>query len=207
MADYKLYIILTRTNTAVSRAIRIAMGDQYTHAAISLNEDLNPMYSFARRGTYNPFIGRFKHEDINNGLYRLQKELPGLVMELEVTKEQYYKAKNIINGFSINSELYKYNYMGLITCFFNIGASCDYRFVCSEFVYYILNEIGLVDFNVSRNLVRPQSLLKLKGEIIFEGNLKDSKYSSANYKEESFRVLPKEFSPLEVLKSIYRFRF
>ena len=60
MEKRHLYIVLTRTNTVMSNLIQILKNDEYTHAAISLDKELNHMYSFGRRNTYNPFVGRFK---------------------------------------------------------------------------------------------------------------------------------------------------
>ncbi|NLL30406.1 MAG: hypothetical protein GX258_05050, partial [Clostridiales bacterium] len=76
MGKYNLYIVLTRTNTVISNLIHIVTNDQYTHAAISLDKELNNMYSFARRNTYNPFVGRFRREDINEGVYKFNENLP-----------------------------------------------------------------------------------------------------------------------------------
>lgn len=71
--------------------------------------------------------------------------------------------------------------MGLLHGLFNIEAYEDYRFLCSEFVYYILKESGIVDLKVPRNLVRPQSLLALESNIVFKGNLKDFKQQDCYY--------------------------
>ena len=65
MGNQYLYIVLTRTNTVTSRLIHIIKHDKYTHAAISLDKNLKSMYSFARKHTFNPFIGGFKKENIN----------------------------------------------------------------------------------------------------------------------------------------------
>lgn len=174
-----LYIVLTRTNTAISRLIRLVTSDDYTHAAISFDRDLEQMYSFGRRNTYNPFIGRFKHEDLNEGIYKISKRLPGVVLEIEIPKEQYEQAKSLLNDFIENSHLYKYNYRGLIYSMLNRPAQYDHRFLCSEFVYYILKECGITDFHVSGNLVRPQSFLNLDGRIIYKGDLKELGKSSS----------------------------
>lgn len=168
-----LYIVLTRTNTVISKLIGILKNDEYTHAAISLDKGLNHMYSFGRRNTYNPFIGRFKKEDINEGLYKLCNDLPGLIIEIEVSKQQYEKAEILLKSFISNSDIYKYNYKGLVHSLLNKEVCNDNRFLCSEFVYYILNESGVVDFKMSRNLVRPQNLLNIEGNIIYKGNLKE----------------------------------
>lgn len=172
MKRYYIYIVLTRTNTVISRIIHFIKKDKYTHASISLDKELNQMYSFGRKWTYNPFIGRFRKEDINEGVYKLCNTLPGAVIEIEVTKQQYEKAQELIEHFNANTHRYKYNYRGLLDCMRNKSYFSNDRFLCSEFVYYILNESGIADFNISRNLVRPQSLLSIDGKVIYEGDLK-----------------------------------
>ena len=164
----------------MSNMIRIFKNDEYTHAAISLDKELNHMYSFGRRNTYNPFIGRFRKEEINEGVYKLCNILPGAIIEVEVSKEQYEKAKVTLAHFISNSHLYKYNYKGLMHSLLNKPVCSNYRFLCSEFVYHILKESGIADLKISRNLVRPQSLLKIEGRIIYKGNLKEIKLPQNN---------------------------
>ena len=161
-----LYIVLTRPNT---------------HASISLNKGLDEMYSFARKYTYNAFIGIFKCENINKGLYKVHKVLPGLIMEVEVSKEQYEKVQEILESFIANSHRYKYNYKGLLYSAFNKEACNDYRFMCSEFVYHLLKESQIADFKIARNLVRPQSLLNIRNRVIFKGNLKELESLDTNW--------------------------
>lgn len=188
MERYHLYVVLTRTNTIVSRLIQLIKDDEFTHAAISLDKELNYMYSFSRKHTYNPFIGVFRKEEINKGLYKLQRSLHGTIIEIEVSRQQYNAAKGLLSHFIDNSNLYKYNYKGLLDGVLNKESCYDYRFLCSEFVYYILKESGIVDFNISRNLVRPQNFLNLDGDIIYRGNLKDLKYQNKNYDSREIEV-------------------
>ncbi|MFB5066107.1 MAG: hypothetical protein ACE3NC_02825 [Candidatus Wallacebacter cryptica] len=173
---YFLYVVFTRTATTISRLIHHVKNDKYTHASLALDRELNYMYSFGRKYARNPFIARFKHEHLEKGLFKIQKTLPGAVMELEVTKEQYYKAKSIIDKFVANREIYKYNYLGLVHCLLQNEVSYENRFLCSEFVYYVLNDSGILHLNIARNLVRPmdlyESLQKRNGRIIYEGDLK-----------------------------------
>lgn len=172
MKKYYLYIVLTRTNTAISKLIHIIKKDEYTHAAISLDKELDQMYSFGRRKTYNPFVGIFRKENIHEGVYKHCNTLPGAVIEIEVSKQQYEKAQELIAHFNANPHRYKYNYRGLVDSLLNKAAYSDNRFLCSEFVYYIIKESGIADFNIARNLVRPQDLLSIDGTVIYEGNLK-----------------------------------
>ena len=112
MERFSLYIVLTRTSTIVSRLIGFSTGDYYTHAAISLDKELKNMYSFARKYSYNPFIGRFKKENINLGAYRFGESLPGIIIELKTTKEQYEKVLSLLEEFILQPDRYKYNYKG-----------------------------------------------------------------------------------------------
>lgn len=185
-----LYIILVRTNTVISRLIQFAKRDEYTHAAISLDERLGCMYSFGRKYAYFPFIGRFKREQMDRGLYGLQKSLPGIVMEVEVSEKQYNKVKNLLDSFVLNDSYYKYNYLGLVYGLFNMAACCDNRFTCSEFVYYILHQSGITDLKTPGNLVRPQNLLNIRSKVVFEGNLKDFE-PQANYLDSNNTVTGK----------------
>lgn len=180
MKKFHLYIVVTRTNTVLSRLIQLVKNDEYTHAAIALDMGLDSMYSFGRRHTYNPFVGRFKLETFGKGAYKFCKIVPGVIMEVEVSEDQYERVIALLEHFISNKGFYKYNYKGLLYGLFNKEAYCDDRFLCSEFVYYLLNESGIVDFRISRNLVRPQNLLHLKSKIIYEGDLKDVKFTN-NY--------------------------
>ncbi len=173
MKKYYLYVVLTRTNTVVSKLIHFVSKDDYTHAVLALDKDLTYMYSFSRRYTHNPFIGRVRRENFSEGVYNFQKVLPGVVIELEVSKEQYDTAISLLNNFIKSPNIYKYNYKGLLNSWLSRERCYENRFLCSEFVYYILNASGIADFNISRNLVKPQNLLNLNGKVIFKGDLKE----------------------------------
>ncbi len=177
MEREKVYIVLTRTNTVISRLIHTIKNDNYTHAAISLDENLEQMYSFGRKFTFNPFIGVFRKEEIDKGAYRVSPTVPSVIIEIQVSKEQYEKVKEILECFIANSSHYKYNYIGLLHNLLQKSVCYENKFLCSEFVYYILNESGIVDFNKSRNLVRPENFLNVEGKIIFEGDLKTIEFT------------------------------
>ena len=128
MEKYYLYIVLTRTNTLISKLLQLLKKDEYTHAAISLNLELDCMYSFGRKFTYYPFVGRFKKEEVNKGLNRLHKNLPGVILEIEVSKQQYKRVNDLLEIFVSNSTQYKYNYTGLLYGIFNKTACYEDRF-------------------------------------------------------------------------------
>lgn len=172
MEKYCVYVVLTRTGTIISKLIHFIKNDEYTHASISLDKELNQMYSFGRKYVNIPFIGTFNKEEIDKGLYGFYKTVPCIILEIEVTKEQYENVSELISHFVTNKDRYKYNYMGLFYNLFNKSSGDGDRFLCSEFVYHVLKETDIADLDISRCLVRPQNLLDIKSRVVYQGNLK-----------------------------------
>ena len=173
MKEEKLYIVLIRGNTVLSKLIRWTTQAEYTHAAISLDKDLNYMYSFSRRYTNNPFFGCFRNENFDEGVYANFCKIPGSIFELTVTKDEYNHVSSIIADFLVNQHLYKYNYLGLVSNLAKINISRHNRFFCSEFVYHVLHKCGICDFGLPRSFVRPENLAQMiDGRIIYEGDLR-----------------------------------
>ncbi len=172
MSNHSIYIVLTRTNTVISKMIRFFTRDHYTHAAISLDKELNRMYSFGRKRIYNPFIGGFNREQLDQGIYRLCETLPGVIIRVDVTEEQYQRAELLLEHFMDNKDVLKYNYKGLVYNLFEQEVYCENRFLCSEFVYYIIKESGITDLHKPANLIRPQNLLDVNGDVVYAGDLK-----------------------------------
>ncbi|MGL4873349.1 MAG: hypothetical protein ACRC30_01695 [Clostridium sp.] len=188
MKKYHIYIILTRTNSGLSNLIKLFTGAMYTHAAISLDKNLDEMYGFSRKYTYNPFIGVLKKEDVTEGLYKHQKKLLGKVIELEVSKEEYRRFIVLFQEYIDNRHRYKYNTKGLFYGLINKEKNIEDRFLCSEFVYHILKESGILNWDKPPNLIRPQDLVNLKGNNLYEGDLKERRmeYLGGNIKEKKY---------------------
>lgn len=171
MSSKKIYVVLTRSTTVLSQLIHYFKGDEYTHAALAFDRELNYMFSFGRRRPGNPFVGCFKRERLNEGVYKNASALPGVIIEIPVSPSQYGHISGQIETFLLNSHLYSYNYLGLAGNLFNRTHQDSRHFFCSEFVYHVLNRGGVCDLKMPRGRVHPQDLMKLGGEIIFKGNL------------------------------------
>lgn len=130
------------------------------------------MYSFGRKYPLLPFIGRFKRERIDKGVYKFHRTLPGIVLRVEMPDEKYKKVRSLLNQFILKEDILKYNYLGLVYGLFNMVIHLEGRFTCSEFVYYVLNQSGVVELEVPRNLVRPQTLLDIESRVVYKGDLK-----------------------------------
>lgn len=167
-----VYVVLSRSRTVLSRTIALATRDEFTHASLALDPGLELMFSFGRRRPGNPFIGCFRRERFDDGLYRGMDEVPGAVLEIPVTPEQHEAVCTRISEFLLDSHAYSYNASGLVNVLIGRGTQDDTRFFCSEFVYHVLQGAGVCDLGVERWQVRPQMLTELPGEVVFRGDLK-----------------------------------
>lgn len=170
----KVYIILTYTGTILSRIIRIFTGAKYAHVSISLDKELNRMYSFGRLNPYNSFIGGFVHENINWGTFKRFKNTKSIIYSIDVTQEQYEKMEELIEYFTKNKKQFHFNVLGTFLAGFKIKYKRKNKFYCSEFVKYILDESG-VKTNLD-NIVKPINFQNLNDkDFIYEGLLREYK--------------------------------
>ncbi|OLT54455.1 hypothetical protein [Cellulosimicrobium sp. CUA-896] len=133
-----VYVVLSRSRTVLSRTIALATRDEFTHASLALDPGLELMFSFGRRRAGNPFVGCFRRERFDDGLYRGMDTVPGVVVEIPVTLEQHEAVCTRISEFLLDSHAYSYNASGLVNVLIGRGSPDDTRFFCSEFVYHVL---------------------------------------------------------------------
>ena len=62
----KIYIFLTKSDTWVSHLISLVTNDTYTHASISFEPNLQPMYSFSRKFVSLPLPAGLRAEPLKN---------------------------------------------------------------------------------------------------------------------------------------------
>ena len=157
----KIYIVLTHTGTMLSRTIKIFTGNRYTHASISLDKNMEEMYSFGRLNPYNPFIGGFVREGINIGTFKRFKNTKTEIYSLEIAEEEYKKIEEIILKFVENKKVYKFNFIGLILAGFNKKYKRGNKYYCSQFVREIIEQSQIRIDNIS-NVMKPEDFRKLK---------------------------------------------
>ena len=175
MESKKLYIVISQTGSIVSKFIRIVTRDRYNHVSVTLDKELNTMYSFGRVHTYNPFIGGFVKESVNNGSFkRFIRNTVAVIMELEVTPEQHKAvACDLANMYTHRTE-YHYNYKGLFLAMFGKVRHKIHTFYCSEFLQKLLERHGIIEPKNERSVIKPMDFLAIPdGKILFEGRLRD----------------------------------
>lgn len=174
-ADTKhIYVLLSRTHTTPARLIRLFTKEPYSHASIALDLELVHLYSFARKHIHNPFDCGFIEEDIESGIFGLDKNIYCSVYEIPVTEEQYQIIQDEINLFKKNKDIYQYNYTGLVGVMLGKNVTDGKHFFCSQFVSHIIYKSGIHLFSKSNGLIRPYDFhIRLKHQRIYKGRLAD----------------------------------
>ena len=159
----KIYILISKTQTK----------EPYAHASIALDLELREMYSFARKGIYNPFNCGFILEDINNGIFGRDIDTRCIVLELPITESQYRRVVDELAKFKANSDKYRYNYWGLYGVIRNKAIEREYNYFCSQFVASVLKRSGIQVLDKEPGLVRPDDFRKCGAfKVIYKGLLR-----------------------------------
>ena len=169
----KIYIILTYTGTILSKIVKIYTRKEYSHVSISLDQDLNKMYSFGRLNPYNPFIGGFVHEGIDRGTFKRFKKTKTKIYSLEIEEEKYKKLEEIIENIQEKKNLYRFNLIGLLAVTLNVRIKREKCFYCAEFVKYVLEESDVTSLP---EVIKPNDFEQVEGlDVVYKGILKEYK--------------------------------
>ena len=158
----KIYIILMHTNTLPAKLIRIFTRYKYSHVGISLDRSCDTIYSFGRKTLHNFMNSGFCIEYKNGEFFKLFNKTTCKIFEIEVTNDQYQKTMDILSDMTSHSDLYKYDFWGLIPRYFGIPFTCKNRYVCSYFVAYVLEQAGICHFDKETCLMFPKDFANLK---------------------------------------------
>ena len=167
-----IYLVMSQTGSVLSKTIKLISKKNYNHISISLNENLNYMYSFGRKKPYNPFIGRFVVESPDMGTFLRFKNTRCRVIKLDVTDLQYEMLCSNIYDMIENKDSYKYNILGLFLAAFNIHVSFNNKFYCSEFVKYIMDKSN-IDVSILPDITHPTDFMNLDNSVLYEGLLRN----------------------------------
>lgn len=175
----QIYIVLTHTGTALSTIIKYYTKDEFSHVSISLDEELEEMYSFGRLNPYNPFWGGFVHESIKNGTFKRFKNTRTEIYSLNIEDEQYNRLVKIINHFKMNTQKYSFNILGLACVSIKRKIRRKNNFYCAEFVKHVLKPVGITSVAELPEIIKPEDFKKIEGlQLEYKGLLK--KYIKRN---------------------------
>ena len=169
-----IYIVLLRSNTFLSRAIRMATFSPFTHVSISFSESLHPLYSFGRKNKHHLLPAGLVTEDINTSF--LGNDLPCAVYKLQVSNSVFEQVKQEVDRMMADIESYQYNIFGLILCRLGVPYHRDTHYFCSQFVSEVLHRSNAIQLSKPSSLMQPSDFIDLPElTCIFEGYLNSLK--------------------------------
>lgn len=167
-----IYILLTKSDTCVSKLINLLTHDRYTHASISFEEDLQPLYSFSRKFVYSPLPAGLRSEPLTRGFYKKYDYIPCALYELRVSDEVYRLAKWEVERMMVQAPKYRFSVMGLLLCKLNIPFHRENCYFCSEFVSEVLMRSKAISLPKHSSLMRPNDYTQIPDlSCRFEGRL------------------------------------
>jgi hypothetical protein len=166
-----IYLIVAQTGTRPARFFRFITKKPYNHVSLSGDVSLSEMYSFCR--TYQPFPlpATFNKEIVGKGTLGKYDFIPCEIYRISVTGEQKKEYDRIIRHFSDNRNIYSYNVLGLLAVYLNIEWNRKKSFVCSQFVAYTMDKIG-IPLEKPFCLYKPDDFRKFPGAtLVYSGEL------------------------------------
>lgn len=167
-----IYIILSQSGTEISKFLKFITKEKYNHSSICINDSFNEFYSFGRKNVNLPIPGGFIIENAFRHVFGKFKNIPCMILEKEITDEQYENLKEIIDYFIKNKDLLSYAFITLALTDTNYSIVSETKFFCPQFVAKILNDISIETPKTPEHM-HPMDFTKVEGvKIIFEGDLK-----------------------------------
>lgn len=177
-----IYIVLTKSGTYLSKFIRAVTRANYTHASMSFEDELQPLYSFSRFQAFPPLPAGLNNESFDNGVYKKYPHIPCAVYKIEVNEETYLKAKGEVEQMLKNADYYRFNIIGLWLCGCRIPFTRKRYYFCSQFVSHILETANAIQLPHRPSLMRPSDYTKIESlECVFEGRLDELKANLNTY--------------------------
>lgn len=173
-----IYILLTKTNSTLSRAIASRTKEDYVHASIVLDRHLEYGYSFSRRKMRNPLVGGFVREEYAQWVEYF-KDVQCCIYELEVSEQEYRNIKEIIRSFDDEKEKYKYHFLGLLAQSVKIDYERKNKFFCTQFVAHVLSESGALKMDKQPLHTRSEDFRNHEElKLVYEGALEPILYEA-----------------------------
>ena len=176
MTLQKLYILLSRSSSITSKIVYFFTKTTYTHSSLAFDEELNQLYSSARKKGTRTFPAGPTRESLYKGFFGRDNHIPCAIYSLEVSDEVYNRAKAQIDFFMEHIDDYKFSAWGIIACKFGIKWERKNKYFCSQFLAEILTKSGALSFDKPNCLVHPRDYQTVPGiKLIFEGTIGEVK--------------------------------
>ena len=110
-------------------------------------------------------------KELKCGTFKRFKDTKCIIKYIEVSEEQYQKAKQLIKKFEKEKKMYKFNVIGLIGVPFHKKIQRVNSFYCAEFVKYVLEEADVLE-NLP-TIIKPDDFNQLDNTtVVYQGLLR-----------------------------------
>ncbi len=136
-----VYVIFSSTQYMIAKFIRSLTHHRYNHVSISLDGNLQTLYSFARRYDDTPFCGGFVVETPERYLRR-NTAASVQICAIPVTDAQYTAIRSHLYRYQAEAQDYVYNYIGALTFLFRRRVALERCHTCVDFATELISMTG-----------------------------------------------------------------
>lgn len=112
MKKNNIYIVLVKAHTGLGKFVRKITKYEYTHIAVSLDDNFNKFYTFSRKNHYTPFDSGYMIETLDCYAYGKHENIKLKIFKIPV--EDIKEIESYINSISKDKE-YIFNLYSMIT--------------------------------------------------------------------------------------------
>lgn len=167
----KLYISLIDTPGLFAFFIRRFTGISYNHVALSLDPELQEVYSFGRRWLPVTYFAGFIREHTEKVL-RKYPFARYKIVSIDCTPEQKQAIHEVLRNCYERRFHYHYSVVGLPFLVANVPFYLKNQYTCSSFLARLLADHEILLFDKHFSLVTPRDFYELpEADTIYEGSL------------------------------------
>ena len=188
--------------TFANKVTRIMTGFKYSHASVSLDENLSTLYSFQIRNRKLFLVGGFIEE--TRDIYFHGKNnviLSEMVFKVPVSDDEYEHILKFIQSVKNDCE-YTFNYVSALFMFTFGGVKSYKAFHCVEFVSEVLLRTNSVAIPKEPHKMLPKDLYKA----LMPYKIKDSCLKSEDFEYRDDLFMKKIKIVVAIKKSVYSVR-
>ena len=136
-----VYVVFSSTQYMIAKFIRAFTHHRYNHVSISLDGNLQTLYSFARRYDDTPFCGGFVVETPERYIRR-NTAASVQICAIPVTDAQYNAIRSHLWNYEAEADDYVYNYVGALTFLFRHRVALERCHTCVDFATEVISMTG-----------------------------------------------------------------
>ena len=136
-----VYVVFSSTQYMIAKCIRLLTRHRYNHVSISLDGNLQTLYSFARRYEDTPFCGGFVVETPERYMRR-NVAATVQICAIPVTDTQHATIRAHLETYQADATDYVYNYIGALTFLFRRRVALEKCHTCVDFATELVSMTG-----------------------------------------------------------------